>query len=91
MKGVGSLKCSDYTTNDQYIGDVTGLADGGYVIAWHGRGADQTNNDGVYLRQYNSAGEMVKETVVSDTVASEQTNIKVTHLADGGVCCKLVV
>ncbi|MDD7805765.1 MAG: cadherin domain-containing protein [Endozoicomonas sp. (ex Botrylloides leachii)] len=82
--GYGQFKVNNYTTGSQRYPSTAGLADGGYVIAWGGRGADQTDNDGIYLRRYDANGETIAEITVNETLSGNQNSPQVTALADGG-------
>ncbi|MGB1271887.1 MAG: cadherin repeat domain-containing protein, partial [Endozoicomonas sp.] len=83
-QGMGQFRVNDYIINSQHAPDAAGLSDGGYVVAWNGRGADQTADDGVYLRQYNSNGETVAESVISSNIAGTQSDVRISALAEGG-------
>ncbi|MDD7805538.1 MAG: Ig-like domain-containing protein, partial [Endozoicomonas sp. (ex Botrylloides leachii)] len=82
-EGLGQFRVNTYTANDQYGPDTDNLPDGGYIVAWTGRGADQSGNNGVYFRQYSADGSTVVETTASNTLVGEQTNAQVTVLSDG--------
>jgi Ca2+-binding RTX toxin-like protein len=61
---------------------VAALADGGWVVAWHGDG--QADSWGVFQQRYNSNGGRVgTETLVNKTTDNYQGNVAITALADG--------
>jgi hypothetical protein len=66
------------------------LADGGFVIAWHGYDADPTgdlanSNIGIMAQRFDSAGAPVGAAVeVNSSQSGSQANVSVAALANGG-------
>ena len=83
-QGSGQFRVNTHSTDGQYTPDTEALPDGGYIITWAGRGSDQANDNGVYIRQYSADGKTIVETTASSTIAGGQNNSKVTVLSDGG-------
>jgi len=74
------------TTTQDGQGDssVSGLADGGWMVAWVSSGQDG-DGEGVYQQRYDVGGVRVGgETRISATTAGNQTDPSVVALADGG-------
>lgn len=71
-------------SGDQTEPTVTGLASGGYVVAWSSYGQDGSG-EGVYMKQYAANGTLVvDEKQVNTTTAHDQSEPSVASLADGG-------
>ncbi|ESQ88802.1 hypothetical protein ABAC460_14725, partial [Asticcacaulis sp. AC460] len=69
--------------NQQYQPTITGLAGGGYVIAWASNVQDGSAY-GVYFKQYNAAGTVVvAETRANTHTGSDQHQPVVTAFSDG--------
>ncbi len=82
---VGSETLVNTTTASQQLHpSITGLDDGGYVVAWMSYNQDG-DGYGIYTQQYNSSGIAVgSETLVNTTTASHQYYPSITGLDDGG-------
>ena len=71
------------TTGAQDTTAVTALADGGYVVVWESYEQDG-EQDGIYLQQYDAAGDTVGgEVLVNSTTVEDQEDPAVAALADG--------
>jgi Ca2+-binding RTX toxin-like protein len=84
---LSEFQVNSYTTLNQFQASVTGLADGGFVIAWTSYGQDDSQdvNGGIYLQRYDAAGQLVGgETHVSPETWYSQSNPDVIAMADGG-------
>jgi hypothetical protein len=63
---------------------VTGLADGGFVVTWSA-GPNRSGSGDIYARRYNSTGVAVTdEFLVNTTLKNTQTDPAVAALANGG-------
>ncbi|MEM9427952.1 MAG: hypothetical protein AAGA32_00440 [Pseudomonadota bacterium] len=72
------------TTYDQNDARVTGLDDGGFVVAWEATGLDGSGT-AIALQRYDAAGSPVGgESQVNTSVTGAQEDLKVTALDDGG-------
>lgn len=62
---------------------VTGLKDGGWVVAWQ---SPDTNGTGIYQQRYDKDGNALGsgETQVNTTSTGDQKNASITALTDGG-------
>ncbi|NBB17509.1 hypothetical protein GVN21_19280, partial [Caulobacter sp. SLTY] len=68
----------------QHHSDITALADGGYLIAWHSQPQDGSSY-GVYAQRYNAAGQTVgAEFQLNTTTAGEQSWPAIHGLPGGG-------
>ncbi|MEH6528115.1 MAG: Ig-like domain-containing protein, partial [Sneathiella sp.] len=73
-----------YTSNAQYEPDVTGLAGGGFVVAWYSTSQDGSSQ-GAYGQAYDALGNMVgTELRFNTTTSGSQNNPNLTGLAGGG-------
>lgn len=73
-----------FTTGDQWLASVAGLADGGLIVTYDSDGQDGSGW-GVYARRYNAAGNALgSEFLVNTTTANAQRETTVTGLTDGG-------
>jgi Ca2+-binding RTX toxin-like protein len=73
-----------YTTSVQYYPTITGLPDGGWVVAWQSAIQD-SSAFGIYLQQYNVDGTpRGNEQRVNTYTASNQVLPSITALADRG-------
>ena len=81
------------TTSSQDAPSVTGLSNGGFVVAWESFGQDgdgnsddgDGNSEGVYARRYDADGTARGgEFQVNTTTENHQQNPSVTALSDGG-------
>lgn len=81
--GADILVNTGYTTGNQYGPDVTTLADGGWLVAWYGAGADDP--DGIYMQRYSKLGVAVDGPVLVNTYTTlNQYSPSVVSLDDGG-------
>ncbi len=81
------FRVNSYTSGDQEYVAVEGLADGGYVIAWHSRGSNETDNslDSIQARVYDADGNTVKTQFQVNTYPdSYQRMPDIAALDDGG-------
>ncbi|WP_421246926.1 Ig-like domain-containing protein [Aeromonas sanarellii] len=84
----GSLRGAEVLVNSttaepQYLSDVAGLIDGGWVVTWQGTEIDGTLN--VYQQRYSADGvTRGLETLVNSTTLANQSLPQVVGLADGG-------
>ncbi|MBF0325556.1 MAG: tandem-95 repeat protein [Alphaproteobacteria bacterium] len=70
------------TAGDQTSPTLTSLADGGYVVAWHG---PDGNSNGIYGQRFGADGIAVGgEFRINRTILNSQDSASVTGLADGG-------
>lgn len=80
----GEFLVNTTTAKSQEDAEVTGLADGNFVVVWESEGQDGSSQ-GVYGQIYNSQGSKVGgEFQVNTTTTNSQENPSVTNLADGG-------
>ena len=87
---VGSeFRVNTYTVDDQYIGTITSLVDGGFVVTWGSVGQDSVGQDaesvGVYGQVFDGDGRPVgSEFRVNTYTTANQVGQRTTSLADGG-------
>lgn len=75
---------NSYTANPQSFPAIAGLADGGWVVAWHSNGQDG-DDAGIYAQRYDASGLAVGgEFHVSTQTVSAQELPAITALKDGG-------
>jgi Ca2+-binding RTX toxin-like protein len=75
---------NSYTANPQSNSAISGLADGGWVVAWHSNGQDG-DYAGIYAQRYDSSGLAVgAEFHVSTQTVSAQESPAIAALKDGG-------
>ena len=88
---VGSETLVNTTTaSHQYYPSITGLDDGGYVVAWQSYLQDG-EQWGIYTHQYYSSDVAVGyERLVNTTTASQQRHPSITGLDDGGYVVALM-
>ena len=80
----GEQQVNTYSEASQDLPVITALNDGGYVVVWSSEDQDGSGN-GVYLQQYNSAGDRVGiEKQVNSYTTDDQDSAVVTALNDGG-------
>ncbi|WP_417683881.1 tandem-95 repeat protein [Roseibium sp.] len=80
----GEFQVNTYSTNTQYLSNVAGLSDGGYVITWSSAGQDGSGY-GIFAQRYDSAGNTVgSEFQVNTTSVNDQYSGTVAGLATGG-------
>ena len=93
-------RINDTTARDQYWPEVTGLADGGWIVTWQsmdqeaapGQPGDETWGiyakryaaDGSIVQMYDAAGVAANEVRINVTVAGSQQHAAVVQLAGGG-------
>ncbi|MGV3551574.1 Ig-like domain-containing protein [Rhizobium sp.] len=77
--------------NDQQEAEITGLADGGWVVTWVSRGqedpfnANEQFNYGVYQQQFDKNGNKIGgEILVNSFIKGSQFDHEVAALDDGG-------
>ncbi|WP_198157066.1 PKD domain-containing protein, partial [Aquincola tertiaricarbonis] len=76
------VQVNSYTLNTQNQPAVSGLADGGYVVAW--TSGHDGSGSGVYAQRFNAAGQPAGgEFRVNTTITSTQNMPTVLGLADG--------
>ncbi len=79
-----AMRANTYTTLQQELSAVTGLADGGFVVTWESMDQDGAGL-GIYLQRYNADGVAVgDETRVNTTVSDNQMSPVIAALNDGG-------
>jgi Ca2+-binding RTX toxin-like protein len=70
------------TYGDRRSSSVTELADGGWVVTWHGGGL---SGDDIFQRRYDASGvPMGGEIRVNNSTGGDQMHPRVAALADGG-------
>ena len=81
---VGSeFQVNTYTVSWQVHSSITGLDDGGFIIAWNSNGQDGSNN-GVYAQRYDSSGNTVGDEFRVNTYTTDHQRIpSITSLDDG--------
>ncbi|MEZ5842231.1 MAG: hypothetical protein R3D27_00675 [Hyphomicrobiaceae bacterium] len=73
-----------FTTGDQWLPSIAGLADGGFIVTYDSDGQDGSGW-GVYARRYDAGGNALgSEFLVNTTTANAQREATVTGLTDGG-------
>jgi Ca2+-binding RTX toxin-like protein len=73
-----------YTTSDQYMTDVAGLSDGGWIVTWMSYGQDG-DSLGIYQQRFDAHGAALGgEMHVNTYITGSQFTPSVTALADGG-------
>lgn len=75
--------------NDGFVGYqpqpiVTGLADGGYLIAWQAQVPDDEWTLDVHLRRFDASGQPVGADITVGATSSDESQPVITALADGG-------
>lgn len=75
--------------NDSFIGYqpqpiVTGLADGGYLIAWQAQVPDDEWTKDVHLRRFDASGQPVGADIAIGVTSGDESQPVITALADGG-------
>jgi Ca2+-binding RTX toxin-like protein len=77
-------RVNDYTTSYQEMPATTGLADGGWVVTWHGAGPGESGS-GIFQQRYAADGHAVgSETMVNLYPKRAQNFPAITALANGG-------
>jgi len=83
----GEFRVNEFTEGQQQHPEITGLADGGFVVTWQstdGRQAD-TSSIAVKARIFNADGtERVSEFLVNEFTVGSQYYPNITALEDGG-------
>ena len=70
-------------TSDQAQPSITGLKDGGFVVAWESTGQDGSG-DGVYGQRYDASGNAVgTEFQINTHTSNEQRDVHLASLKDG--------
>ncbi len=80
------IAVNNTTGNDQQLGQVTALSDGGYVVVWQSAGnAQDTDQHGIVGQRFDASGNKVGgEFIVNTTTSGDQRAPDVTALDDGG-------
>jgi Ca2+-binding RTX toxin-like protein len=79
----GDIQVNTYTTGDQFSSDTTGLADGGWVVAWYSDTPSGYTN--IYQQRYEADGGRIGGETRVDTLASIYAQRpEVSALSDGG-------
>jgi Ca2+-binding RTX toxin-like protein len=74
---------NSYATGVQAFPTITALADGGWVVIWHGGGMGDSS--GVFQQRYAANGDAVgSETLVNSHTTGSQANPTIAAFADGG-------
>ncbi|MFM2280697.1 MAG: hypothetical protein RLZZ444_2928, partial [Pseudomonadota bacterium] len=76
------VQVNSYATGNQADPAITLLANGGFVIAWRGEYA--TDSEGVIQRVYDSAGNVLSDDIVVTTTTNDVDELTVTALTGGG-------
>ncbi|MGB0684023.1 MAG: cadherin-like domain-containing protein [Magnetovibrionaceae bacterium] len=78
------FQINTYSHRHQFVPEVTGLENGGYVVTWTS-GWQDGDEDGVYGQVFDASGEAVgAEFQVTEESAGFQNKSSVTGLANGG-------
>ncbi len=78
------FQVNTYITNSQQDSSVSGLKDGGFVIAWQSYGQD-SSYEGIFAQRYDSNGNKVgNEFQVNSYTNNSQRDCNVLGLEDGG-------
>ena len=73
---------NDYTPTNQILPSAAAV-NGGFVVAWHGRG--ESDDNGVFGRIFDANGvPLGQDFNISDTLASGQDTVRLTSLSSGG-------
>jgi Ca2+-binding RTX toxin-like protein len=79
----GEFLVTTTTSSDQYEPTVTGLSDGGFVVAW--ANYDSTNNYQIYAQRFDADGTKLGDEFTINTYSSGvQREPQITALAGGG-------
>jgi hypothetical protein len=79
------FQVNTYTPDWQSNPDTAALADGGFVITWHGYGATDNSSYSIYAQRYDASGNNLgAEFQVNTYTSSNQSFPSTTALADGG-------
>jgi len=79
----GEIAVNTTTQGSQDSSVITALANGGFVVAWDGRGTGDTS--GVFARLFDKTGTAVSgEILINTTTANSQVRPDIAALADGG-------
>jgi Ca2+-binding RTX toxin-like protein len=71
------------TTGTQVLPRITELANGGWVVTWHGEGPG--DDLGIFQQRYAANGHAIgSETLVNSYTTNDQLDDAITGLADGG-------
>ena len=82
-KVAGEVLVNTTTAGDQLNPTVEGLADGGWVVAWHSE--YDGSSSGIYQQRFKADGTRDgAETIVNTTISDTQSFAKVAGLVDGG-------
>ena len=80
----GEFQVNSHTPSNQWNSAVTGLAGGGFVIAWQSNNQDGSLH-GIYGQRYDSAGaETGPEFLINSTTSENQQEVSLAGLNDGG-------
>ncbi|KAJ6251322.1 dystroglycan-related [Anaeramoeba flamelloides] len=76
-------RVNTYTTSNQYISDVAGLSNGGFVVAWRSENQDGSSF-GVFFQVYDSSGNKVgSEQQANSYYSNAQQRVQVEGLPNG--------
>ncbi|ARE42344.1 hypothetical protein RGUI_4318 (plasmid) [Rhodovulum sp. P5] len=78
------VQANTYTDSTQYLPEIAGLADGGWVIVWESNAQDGSGY-GIFAQQYDASGVAIgQEFRVNDQRISTQSYADVAALTNGG-------
>ncbi len=81
----GEILVNSYSTGEQHSQSVAALTNGGWVVVWASQDQENFDDPGVYLQEYDSAGNAVGgEVHVDDYTYGYQFSPSVTALPNGG-------
>lgn len=73
------------TDSYQYLPDIVGLTDGGFIVTWTSTGGQDGDAGGIYAQRYDASGATVGgEFQVNTTTTDEQRWSETVALEDGG-------
>jgi len=77
-------RCNTFTTGNQAMPSVSGLSNGGYIVAWRSSGQDGSGT-GIYGQRFDSQGtKLGAEFRLNNVTALDQTHPRVAGLGNGG-------
>ncbi len=81
----GETLINTTTAGSQQLPSVTGMTDGGYVVAWQGPTSTKENGDDIFVQRYDVNGTKIGgETIANTYLANDQRAPAITALSDGG-------